>query len=199
MDNNFKTPGSRAMGGFTLLELLLVTGLLMVLMGLLLPVLFRVKAKASEVQCINNLHQMDLALKMFSDDNGALPRSYVRRGAKYERRTLQDWLVPGYVGSSKVFWCSADPSRKNAELGGWRVNAGVVLPPNTSSYMYNDLLPDAPLRARSATAPLLWDQMAWHGGAMNLVYMDGSIKRLEEGTFNRVYFNWYTIISRPDP
>ena len=193
------TSGLRTKGGFTLLELLLVTGLMMVLMGLLLPVLLRVKAKASEVQCINNLHQMDLALKMFSDDNGALPRSYVRRGTKYERRTLQDWLVPGYVGGSGVFWCSADPSRKSAELTGWRVASGVMLPPNTSSYMYNDLLPDAPPRARCASAPLIWDQMPWHSGGMNLVYMDGSIKRLEEGTFNRVYFNWYTIISRPDP
>ena len=193
------TSGSRTKGGFTLLELILVTGLMMVLMGLLLPVLLRVKAKASEVQCINNLHQMDLALKMFSDDNGALPRSYVRRGTKYERRTLQDWLVPGYVGGSGVFWCSADPSRKSAELTGWRIASGVMLPPNTSSYMYNDLLPDAPPRARSASAPLIWDQMPWHSGGMNLVYMDGSNKRLEEGTFNRVYFNWYTIISRPDP
>jgi prepilin-type processing-associated H-X9-DG protein len=199
MNRQFKTNGLRELGGFTLLELILVTGLILVLAGLLLPALIQVKAKASEVRCINQLHQVDLALEMFSDDHGNMPRSFVYRGGRYERRVLQDWLVPGYLGNPKVFWCSSDPSRKDASKERLKVQLGANLPVNSSSYTYNDLIPDAPARARTSTAPLLWDEMAWHSGGLNLVYYDGSIKRLEEGTFGRVYFNWYTIISRPDP
>jgi len=55
--------------GFTLIELLVVITIISILAAMLLPTLGRAKEKALSIYCVNNLHQLGMAMMMYGDDN----------------------------------------------------------------------------------------------------------------------------------
>lgn len=56
--------------GFTLIELLVVIAIIAILAAMLLPALSRAKRKARQVECMNNLKQLEIANTMYIHDNG---------------------------------------------------------------------------------------------------------------------------------
>jgi len=98
-----------ARGGFTLVELLVVIGIIVILAAILFPVFAQAREKGRQTYCLSNLQQMGAAMVMYTADNdGFYPLAIARAG----RRPVgfdSSWmnLLSPYLKSPAVF---IDPS-----------------------------------------------------------------------------------------
>jgi type II secretory pathway pseudopilin PulG len=60
---------NRRKSAFTLVELLVVTGIIALLIGLLIPILSKARRQADRVQCLSNLRQLAVAYQLYLHDN----------------------------------------------------------------------------------------------------------------------------------
>ena len=76
-----RRPSNRAREGFTLVELLVVIGIIALLISILMPALTKARNQALAVKCGNQVRQIYMACLMFAQDNkGHLPRASVGPG-----------------------------------------------------------------------------------------------------------------------
>jgi prepilin-type N-terminal cleavage/methylation domain-containing protein len=105
-----KSANARA---FTLIELLVVIAIIAILAALLLPVLSKAKQKAWTAQCLSNLHQIGIGMKIYDDDNnGFYPLSggTIVWGNKDSTTQNYSWMQQIYssVQNTNVYHCPAD-------------------------------------------------------------------------------------------
>jgi len=165
---------------FTLLELLLVIGIVSILAALVLPVLSRAKESARSARCLSNLHQIGIGLQLYvSDNNNRLPTLVDWSSSSETNGPVINRVLWQYVGSSNVFWCPSD------RLG--------VFEQTGSSYSWNFLLNGQNadqikllgINFSLDQIPLVFDKEEFHRArgaakAKNYLYADHHLKNLLE-------------------
>jgi prepilin-type N-terminal cleavage/methylation domain-containing protein len=116
----------RSKDGFSLIELLTVIAIIAILAGIIFPAMTAVKNRAKVVQCMANLHDIAMALKMFQMDNRKYPETlsgYVQYNGgavipleRTQVDPLHPALYPEYVKSVKGFHCPLSQVTKTDDV-----------------------------------------------------------------------------------
>ncbi len=118
---------SKRRAGFTLVELLVVIGIIALLISLLLPALGKVKEQSNRMGCASNMRQIGGGFIMYVGDNsGVFPSPAVDQRYEdwiywHQGRKLNDGRLVPYLGgvfNPRLFQCPSDDIATHPTLGG---------------------------------------------------------------------------------
>jgi len=127
--------------GFTLIELLVVISIISILAAILFPVFARARESARRASCLSNLHQIGLAMIMYSQDfdgwnvqnrikypTASLPSGYTAYVTNHSDHTSNAYwpaILNVYVKSFPVFTCPSW-NRTAANQGSYGLNTYIT-------------------------------------------------------------------------
>ena len=175
--------------GFTLVELLVVIGIIALLTGILVPCIGKAKSMAKRTVCFSNLHSAAFAFRMYLDDNNRImpPAARYPSLGLNDKRPIAEFLAP-FMGDLKALRCPADDGHRREgrtqcyyetegssyeywqQIGGKRVGAGYL----TEKVIFNDE------KVHEREVHVLYDYANFHGpkgrkGSVNYLYADGHV------------------------
>jgi prepilin-type processing-associated H-X9-DG protein len=124
-------PNPRRYAAFTLVETLVVLGIIALLSAIILPVFATVRGRARQTSCLSNLKQIGVAVGMYmQDSDGRYPRAvdpfdhaYPRAWSDYPDFSrdiaafpLVNVALQPYLRSGQVFACPADTGFTQADF-----------------------------------------------------------------------------------
>lgn len=133
--------------GFTLVELLVVIGIIALLISILLPALNSARKAAAGVKCASNLRQIGLGLRLYAERyNDHLPHLYITPqkdewgndvGVFWWQRLMLEGDLPGYrTSAASVMICPLDedpyrpfllPGEEDLALSSYGLNAWMTI------------------------------------------------------------------------
>jgi prepilin-type N-terminal cleavage/methylation domain-containing protein/prepilin-type processing-associated H-X9-DG protein len=173
--SNHATHRSGDRRSFTLMELLVVLGIIAILAALLFPAFQRGRASARASACIGNLRQIGFALQMYvNESNGRMPVLQNRASTNEPLPALDTVLLPQVAGGRQVFACPGDDSDLFASSG--------------TSYFWNFTVNGQELHRLFSIAggseltriPLVSDKQGFHPyqkDRVNILYADGHVAK----------------------
>src|SRR2546421_730451 len=162
MRDNKRSSGRRGpfTSAFTLVELLVVIGIIAVLIGILLPVMSRAREQAKRTVCLANLRTLGQAMMMYANaQKGWLPNSNPPLTVNDSNATnyVLVTLAKEYVRAPAVFHCPSDRDDPPKDITTAEYNF-----PNSARTSYDFYsvywMPESgPKLPRMKQAPLAWD------------------------------------------
>ena len=159
---------------FTLVELIVVIGIIALLSAILLPTLAVARNKARDIHCKNNLRQLGIVVRLYADENNERYPRIVETwkpetpSSPARNQKLRNLLEP-QINEAQLFFCKNDTSDAFTRGG--------------ASYQWNSRmngkLIDSDSRHQSENRPLLFDFAPRHYKSQNAVFEDGRVDRYE--------------------
>lgn len=174
--------------GFTLVELLVVIGIIAVLIGLLLPALKKAREQAMTVQCMSQMRQIGQLMFMYASDNhGSLPYSVMPNSNSF---WSWDDLLRAYDGRRLN-----DPVAEDAAMNAMQLDSTIATQQNRLNDLYrcpaeNAEDPTPTLYKRTYTMPEVRTQQGakingvqrWASQSMMLMANDVTFSIKSDGT-----------------
>ena len=106
--------------GFSLIELLVMIGIISVLAALLLPTLENGIEASRRILCAQNLRQISIGGMMYANDSSGYFGPFAPFGHSYIMTynggfgTMAHWVMSGHIGCGDVFFCPSAPACQDA-------------------------------------------------------------------------------------
>lgn len=160
--------------GFSLVEILVVIGIVALLIGILMPTLLKARAAAQRVACRSNLQQIGHLMQMYVNDyRGHLP---------HVETSPANPIAPGYPTMPRllaslylhdvmdIFRCPSDRITDPTELAQTPAGIDTYFQRDGSSYAYDGFVFNAPAPPGPA---LMWDD-AIHKAIRAITFLDAA-------------------------
>jgi prepilin-type N-terminal cleavage/methylation domain-containing protein len=201
---------------FTLIELLVVIAIIAILSALLLPALSGAKQRARTIQCVSNLHQISLAMRLYADDfNGLYPESgetiaWDQTDIYTLKKSWMQQLI-SYMKNTNAYHCPADTHSSFSYFNGVRAayvaannnrasvdsrqilyNSAYVLSGDTIDFTPDDADKDDYTQNCVGGAPngTPWSQWQTHNLGQNILFEDGHAKWYKGYSTNEMTFRY---------
>lgn len=163
--------------GFTLIEALIIFAIISILAILLLPVLWKLPARARRAQCSANLRNLYVAAESYVQQNGSWPQIGMNDSDTDEQEFATAWIadLKPFGPTEKTWICPA--------IQNLMQNPDYTKPENVRVDYIATPFDDKP------TTPHQWPRQPWfvetgdvHGHGNLIIFTDGSISDLRTVT-----------------